>query len=77
VSNHSLPAHLDLSQLKLQAKEQHREHQNGSQSAVARIVAHHPRLRDRSLREADQAPLTLADAQLVVAREYVGVPRWA
>lgn len=71
-----LPTHPDLGQLKRQAKELHRDHQNGSQSATARIVAHHPRLKDRSLREANQAPLTLADAQLVIAREY-GFDKWS
>jgi hypothetical protein len=39
----SLPEHPDLSQLKLQAKELHREHRNGNLSAAARIVAHLPR----------------------------------
>jgi hypothetical protein len=76
VSPRSLPIHPDLVQLKLQAKELLREHRRGDQSAAARILGHQPRLRDRSLTEALNAPLTLADAQLVIAREY-GFDKWS
>jgi ankyrin repeat protein len=76
VSNRSLPAHPDLGQLKLQARELRRDHRNGDPSAAARVLAHHPRLRDRALREALDAPLKLADAQLVIAREY-GFDKWS
>ena len=72
----SLPSHPSLAQLKLQAKELKRAHAEGKPSAAARIVAHHPRLKDRSLQAVLDRPLALADAQLVVAREY-GFPSWA
>jgi ankyrin repeat protein len=64
----SLPARPNLAQLKLQARELQSAHGEGKASAAARIVAHHPRLRGR--------PLALADAQLVLAREY-GFAGWA
>ncbi len=71
----SLPARPDLTQLRLQAKELRRAHRNGSPSAAARILTHHPRLRGRTVRDAQEAAFSLADAQLVVAREY-GFESW-
>ena len=53
----SLPARPDLTQLRLQAKELRRAHRNGSPSAAARILTHHPRLRGRTVRDAQEAAL--------------------
>jgi hypothetical protein len=72
----SLPPRPDLGQLKLQAKELQRAHRQGKPAAAARIAAHHPRLRGRSQKAVLARPLTLADAQLVLAREY-GLDNWA
>ena len=71
----SLPSRPDLTQLRLQAKEMRRAQRSGSPSAAARILTQHPRLRGRAFRDAQQAMLSLADAQLVVAREY-GFDTW-
>ncbi|HEX8693976.1 MAG TPA: ankyrin repeat domain-containing protein [Longimicrobium sp.] len=72
----SLPARPSLAQLKLQAKELQRAHREGKPSAAARIAAHHPRLKGRSPQAVLGRPLALADAQLVLAREY-GFESWA
>ena len=45
-------------------------------SAAARIVAHHPRFRQQDPRSGLAEHLSLADAQLVIAREY-GFESWA
>src|SRR5207248_5788337 len=63
----SLPPRPNLAQLKLQAKELLREYRDGKFSAAARIEAHHSK---------HKARLLLADAQLVLAREY-GYENWA
>ena len=57
-----LPARPSLAQLRRQADELHRDHKAGSASAVCRVTASHPRPRAGAFK--------LADAQLVVAREY-------
>jgi hypothetical protein len=67
VSTRSLPPRPNLDQLKRQAHELHRAHEAGDASARARVAAHYP---------AAPATLTLADAQLVIAREY-GFKSWA
>ncbi len=72
----SLPPRPSLAQLKLQAKELQHDHGERKRSAAARIVAHHPRFRDRTPQAALDRPLALADAQLVLAREY-GFDSWA
>jgi ankyrin repeat protein len=72
----SLPERPDLEQLKLQARELQRAHRAGQLSAAARIAGHHPRQRNRGLREVLEGQFTLADSQLVVAREY-GFESWA
>ena len=71
-----LPARPSLAQLKLQANELHRLQREGRQSAAARIIAHHPRYKLLDPRTVLDAPLALADAQLVIAREY-GFESWA
>ena len=71
-----LPERPSLAQLKLQAKELQTLHRHKRLPAAARIIANHPRFRDRSTDAVLDAPLKLADAQLVIAREY-GFHSWA
>ncbi len=71
----SLPPRPHLGQLKLQAAELHQEHRDGRPSSAARIAAHHPRFKGQSPQAILAASLALADAQLVVAREY-GFDSW-
>src|SRR2546423_1377840 len=72
----SLPPRPDLGQLKRQAKELHLAHAERKLPAAARIAANHPRLKGRPLPQILDAPLKLADAQLVIACEY-GFDSWA
>lgn len=76
MSFRSLPSRPNLDQLRIQANELHRAHREGDRSAAARIAAHHPEMRRLSLQEVLDRPLALADAQLVLAREY-GFHNWA
>jgi hypothetical protein len=76
MSSRTLPARPSLAQLKRQARELQRDHAGGSAAAAARIAAHHPHLKGRPPREVLAHPLALADAQLVLAREY-GFESWA
>jgi hypothetical protein len=72
----TLPERPSLTQLKLQAKELQTLHARRRLPAAARIIANHPRLRHESAASVLDAPLKLADAQLVIAREY-GFESWA
>ena len=72
----SLPPRPNLAQLKIQANELHQEHRAGRPSAAARIAAHHPRFRRQPLQTVLGTTLPLADAQLVIAREY-GFDTWS
>jgi ankyrin repeat protein len=63
----SLPDSPDLDQLRRQAKELRDAARNGDPGAVERFARHHP--------NAPQGPVTLAAAQLVVARE-LGFASW-
>jgi len=65
----SLPARPSLEQLRKQAKELLRDYHADDPSAVERFHAHHPRT-------ISPKRVALADAQLVLAREY-GFPSWA
>lgn len=71
----SLPARPDIDHLRRQAKELHRAFRGRSASSAARVVAHHPRLRDLPIEDALAETFALADAQLVLAREY-GFRSW-
>ena len=64
-----LPARPSLEQLRKQAKELVKAYRGGDRAAVARFHAHHPRITSGEL-------VALADAQLVLAREY-GFASWA
>src|SRR5204863_7122604 len=66
----SLPLRPDLDQLKRQARELQRDHAAGKPAAAARIAANHPRQKGRPLQAILDQSLTLAGAQLVIAREY-------
>lgn len=66
---------MHLDQLEIQANELQRAHRDGAKSAAARIVAHHPGLEGLSLEAVLGKPLPLADARLVIAREY-GFDNW-
>ena len=65
----SLPERPSVEQLRKQAKELLRDYRDGDRAAADRFRAHHPRA------AADKS-VALADAQLVLAREY-GFPSWA
>jgi hypothetical protein len=71
----SLPAHANLAQLKRQADELRRAHREGKRSAAARLAAHHPRLKGQPPAKILARHLSVADAQLVLAREY-GFDGW-
>ncbi len=71
----SLPDRPNLDQLKIQANELQRGHHDGDRSAGARIGAHHPGMKALSVENVLERPLALADAQLVIAREY-GFSNW-
>jgi hypothetical protein len=76
MSARTLPLRPDLDQLKLQARELRHDHAAGKASAAARIAASHPRRKGQSPEAILATPLKLADAQLVLAREY-GFESWA
>ena len=69
----TLPDHPNLEQYKKQAKELGRDVATGLPSALARMHRHHPRLRNPASDRPDA--ITLADAQLVLAREH-GYESW-
>jgi Ankyrin repeats (3 copies) len=71
----SLPPRPDLDQLKRQARELRSAHAKRQAAAGARIAGHHPRHHGASPEAVLDATLSVADAQLVVAREY-GFDSW-
>lgn len=71
----TLPPRPSLHQLKIQANELHRAHRDRDPSAAGRISAHHPERKGWPPQAVLDKPLALADAQLVVAREY-GLRNW-
>src|SRR4051794_22893884 len=75
MSSRSLPSRPNLVQLKIQVSELRRRHRAGKRSAAARVAAHLPQAKGKSLQEILARRLTVADAQLVVAREY-GFRNW-
>lgn len=70
-----LPAAANLRQLKNQAKELHRAWRAGDPIAIERFIQSHPKLSGQSAAEIAAAPIVLADAQLVIARE-LGFESW-
>jgi ankyrin repeat protein len=73
-----IPSRPSLDKDRKAAKALKKAHADGAPEALARIRAHHPRLRGKSDAEIAAAPFRLSDAQLVVAREYglESWPRW-
>jgi ankyrin repeat protein len=70
-----LPARPSLEQYKKQAKELVKKQKAADGEAVGRIKQHHPRLQKLSASQFRNAKCTLADAQLVIAREH-GFQSW-
>lgn len=70
-----LPARPDLEQYKKQAKDLAKRWKSGNSEAIERTRKHHPRLAAVSGSALRRARLTLADAQLVIAREH-GFESW-
>lgn len=75
MATQSLPPNPSLKSLKNQAKQLLNAHRASKNEACQRIQDSHPRLGKTSLEEVKQTELGLADAQLVVAREY-GYDSW-
>ena len=70
-----LPAQPSLAHLKHQAKDLLKAHRARSLQALQRLREFHPRMLGRSDEEIGAMPLSLADVQLAIAREY-GFPSW-
>lgn len=71
-----LPSNPNLAHLKYQARDLLAERAARTPEAAQRIREFHPRFRRATDAEILDAPLTLSDAQLAIAREY-GFPSWA
>jgi len=76
VPTRTLPPHPSLQQLKIQANGLRRAHRDRDVSAAGRIAAHHPEMKRWPPDAVLDKPLALADAQLVIAREY-GFRNWS
>jgi ankyrin repeat protein len=75
MSDKQLPARPSLEQYKKQAKDLLHSHRAAESDALHRIKRHHPTLHKLSLTEIASAHFTLADAQLILAREH-GFESW-
>lgn len=75
MATRQLPANPSLKSLKNQAKQLLHGHQSGAKDAGERIRASHPRMSTLAPEEIREAPFALADALLVIAREY-GYESW-
>jgi ankyrin repeat protein len=73
-----IPSRPNLEKDRKAAKALKKAHAAGEPAALARVREHHPRFRGRRDAAAADAPFRLADAQLVIAREYglESWPRW-
>jgi hypothetical protein len=71
----SFPVRPSLEQLKKQAKDLLKSHQSGDPDGLRRIQENHPDWHKRLPEELRAASFKLADAQLVIAREY-GCASW-
>src|SRR5262245_22034123 len=73
----SLPYSPSLDHLKYQARDLHQAHNAGSTEALTRLRQFHPKFADADIAAAKPraTKFSLADAQLVIAREY-GFPNW-
>jgi hypothetical protein len=70
------PSNPNLDHLKYQAKDLLKEQSARAPDAAQRIREFHPRFCRAADTEIFEAPLSLSDAQLAIAREY-GFPSWA
>ena len=70
-----LPGRPNLEQYKKQAKDLLHDQGLGTPAALIRIAHHHPRLHKLPAPDIRSAPFTLADAQLILAREH-GFESW-
>lgn len=75
MSTRQLPANPSLKSLKNQAKQLLHGQQSGAKDACERIRAAHPRMASLAPEEIRETPFALADAHLVIAREY-GYENW-
>jgi hypothetical protein len=75
MSTRQLPPNPSLKSLRNQAKQLLHAHRAGSSEAVERFGSCHPRMRGPDAAAVGQEPVALADALLVVAREY-GFDSW-
>lgn len=75
MSTRQLPPDVSLRSLKNQAKTLLHGHRSGSSEAVERFRSAHPRLNELDATGVAKEPLVLADALLVIAREY-GFASW-
>ena len=71
-----LPSRPSLEQYKKQAKELAKAYSSSDAKAIKRIQAHLPRMGTLSEETLASGKFTLADSQLVIAREH-GFPSWA
>ena len=71
-----LPSNPNLDHLKYQAKDLLKERTARTPGVAQRVREFHPRFRGATDAEIFDAPLSLSDAQLTIAREY-GFPSWA
>jgi len=71
-----LPPNPNLDHLKYQAKDLLKERTAHTPGVAQRVREFHPRFRRATDAEIFDAPLSLSDAQLTIAREY-GFPSWA
>ena len=76
MSTRTLPPRPSLHQLKIQASELRRAHRDRDLSAAGRIAAHLPDMNGWPPQTVLDKLLSLADAQLVIAREY-GFRNWS
>ena len=71
-----LPSNPNLDHLKYQAKDLLKERTAHTPGVAQRVREFHPRFRRATDAEIFDAPISLSDAQLTIAREY-GFPSWA
>jgi len=75
IMSKQLPSRPNLEQLKKQAKDLLKAHRSGGHSARNRFLESHPRFSRSNTPDIQSARISLADAQLVIAREY-GLASW-
>jgi HEAT repeat protein len=75
IMSKQFPSRPNLEQLKKQAKDLLKTHRSGGHSARNRFLESHPRFSRSSAVDIQSTKISLADAQLVVAREY-GFSSW-